>query len=126
MTAVIEKVLGLPFFDRDVYVNVTGGMKVAEPGVDLAVAASILSSYRDVSIGRDTALFGEIGLTGEIRKIVNMDMRLKECERVGIKKIFCPRGVERSGNSEIFLLKNVRELYEHIMNKDHSGAERTL
>lgn len=112
--AVIEKVLGKPLFDRDVYVNVTGGLKVGEPAVDLAVAASILSSYKDVNVGVDTALFGEVGLTGEIRKVVSMDMRLKECERLGIKRVFCPRGVERVGRIEIVPLKNVRELYEKI------------
>jgi len=112
--AVIEKALGKPFFDRDVYVNITGGLKVNEPAVDLAVAASIISSYKDVSIGADTALFGEIGLTGEIRKVMSMDIRLKECERLGIKKVFCPKGVEKIGGIEIVPLKNVKELYEHI------------
>jgi DNA repair protein RadA/Sms len=112
--AVLEKALGKPFFDRDVYANVTGGLKVAEPAVDLAVAASILSSYRDVNIGEDTALFGEVGLTGEIRKVVGMDLRLKECERMGIKRVFCPRGVERAGKVDVIPLKNVKELYEKV------------
>jgi len=112
--AVIEKALGKPFFDRDVYANVTGGLKVTEPAVDLAVAASILSSYKEVGLGVDTALFGEVGLTGEIRKVVSMDLRLKECERMGIKRVFCPRGVEKSGRVEVVPLKNVRELSERI------------
>jgi DNA repair protein RadA/Sms len=112
--AVIEKALGKPFFDRDVYVNITGGLKVNEPAVDLAVAASILSSYKDVNVGADTALFGEIGLTGEIRKVMSMDIRLKECERLGIKKVFCPNGVEKVGGIEIVPVKNVKELYGHI------------
>ncbi len=112
--AVIEKAIGKPFFDRDVYVNITGGLKVNEPAVDLAVAASIISSYKDVNIGADTALFGEVGLTGEIRKVVTMDIRLKECERFGIKKIFCPKGVEKSGSIEIVPLKNIKELYAKI------------
>ena len=112
--AVLEKTIGKPFFDRDIYANVTGGLKVAEPAVDLAVAASILSSYKDVNIGEDTALFGEVGLTGEIRRVVSMDLRLKECERMGIKRVFCPRGVEKSGIIEVTPLKNVKELFERI------------
>lgn len=112
--AVLEKTVGKPFFERDVYVNITGGMKAAEPGVDLAVAASILSSYLDINIGGDTAIFGEIGLTGEIRKIVNMDIRLKECVRLGIKRVFCPRGIEDIQGIDIIPLKNVKTLYEHI------------
>ncbi len=114
LIAVLEKVLGRPFFDRDVYVNVTGGMKVGETAIDLSVAASILSSYKDVNIGKDTALFGEIGLTGEIRKTVNMDIRLRECERLGITRVFCPRGAERVAGMEVIPVKNVRELFEHI------------
>lgn len=114
LIAVIEKALNTPFFDRDVYVNVTGGMKVNEPAIDLAIAASIISGYKDKPIGKETALFGEIGLTGEVRRIVHSEMRLKECERLGIKKVLCPRGVDGTGGMEIIPIKNVRELYEYI------------
>ena len=95
LVAVLEKSLSLPFFDRDVYVNITGGIKVSEPAADLAIAASILSTYKDVS-WKDAAFFGEVGLTGEVRRVVNMDMRLRECERLHIKKIFCPAGTEET------------------------------
>jgi len=108
--AILEKVMGKPFFDRDVYVNVTGGMKVNEPAIDLAVAASILSGYKDINIGKNTCLFGEIGLTGEVRKVMSMDLRLKECERLGINRIFCPNGVEGVSGMEIIPLRNVKEL----------------
>lgn len=113
--AVLEKTTGKPFFDRDVYVNITGGIKASEPGADLAVAASILSSYLDINIGSDTAIFGEIGLTGEIRKIVNMDIRLKECVRLGIKRVFCSRGIEDIPDIDVIPLKNVKALYERII-----------
>ncbi|MCX8109777.1 MAG: hypothetical protein N3D15_00800, partial [Syntrophorhabdaceae bacterium] len=113
--AVLEKATGKPFFDRDVYVNITGGIKASEPGVDLAVAAAILSSYLDINIGSDTAIFGEIGLTGEIRKIINMDIRLKECARLGIRRVFCPRGIEDMPGLDVIPLKNVKALYEHLI-----------
>jgi DNA repair protein RadA/Sms len=113
LIAVIEKVLSLPFFDRDVYVNITGGIKVNEPGVDLAVAASVLSSFKDVSWQR-TAFFGEIGLTGEVRKVVNMEARLKECERLGVQRVFCPKGVEPVTGIEVVPLRNIRELFGHL------------
>lgn len=115
LIAVMEKVLGKPFFDRDIYVNVTGGMKVTEPAIDLAVAGSILSSYKDVNIGKNTALFGEIGLTGEIRKIANIEVRLKECQRLGIKRILCPRGAEKIAGLEVVPLKTIRDFYGHII-----------
>ena len=114
LISVIEKTVGKPFFDRDIYVNVTGGIKVGEPGIDLPVAASVLSSFKDVTLGQDTAFFGEIGLTGEIRKIVNMDLRIKECQRIGIKRVFCPRDVERTDGMEIVTVRNLKELYKRI------------
>ncbi|HOJ43211.1 MAG TPA: DNA repair protein RadA [Syntrophorhabdaceae bacterium] len=112
--AVVEKAMGRPLYDRDIYINITGGIKVAEPGVDLPVAISIMSDYLSLDLGRDTAVFGEIGLTGEIRKIVNMDMRIKECVRLGIKRVFCPKGVENVSDIEVVPLKNVRSLYEYL------------
>lgn len=117
LISVIEKTVGKPFFDRDIYVNVTGGIKVNEPGADLSVAASVFSSYKGVALGRDTAFFGEVGLTGEIRKIVNMDLRIKECQRIGIKKIFCPRDVDKTDGLEIVTLRNIRELFHITGNK---------
>lgn len=114
LISVIEKTVGKPFFDRDIYVNVTGGIKVGEPGIDLSVAASVLSSYREATLGQDSAFFGEVGLTGEIRKVVNMDLRIKECQRIGIKRIFCPRGVEHSDGIEIVTVRNLKELYKRI------------
>ncbi len=115
LIAVIEKALNAPFLDRDVYINVTGGMKVNEPAIDLAIAASVISSHRDKPIGKNTALFGEIGLTGEIRKIVHAEMRLKECERLGIKRVLCPAGVEHGAGIEIIPLRNVKELYNYLV-----------
>ncbi|MBA4419242.1 MAG: DNA repair protein RadA [Syntrophus sp. (in: bacteria)] len=117
LMAVIEKALGKSLFDRDVYVNVTGGMKVSEPAIDLSVAASILSSFMDLNMGRDTALVGEVGLTGEIRRVVGVDIRLKECERMGITRVFCPRGAEGIKGMEIIPLKNLKELYEFMKRK---------
>ncbi|MEN6616206.1 MAG: AAA family ATPase, partial [Syntrophorhabdus sp.] len=116
LISVIEKAIGKPFFDRDIYVNVTGGMKVNEPGIDLSVAASIISSFKELSLGQDTAFFGEIGLTGETRKIVNMDLRIKECQRIGIKRLFCPSdGTHYSGDIEICTIRNVKDLYKNIV-----------
>jgi len=117
LISVIEKTIGKPFFDRDIYVNVTGGMKVNEPAIDLSVAASILSSYKEVTLGQNSAFFGEVGLTGEIRKTVNMDLRIKECQRIGINRIFCPGEVRHSDGIEIVTVRNVRELGKKIGNR---------
>lgn len=118
LISVIEKTVGKPFFDRDIYVNVTGGMKVSEPAIDLPVAASILSSYKEITLGQQTAFFGEVGLTGEIRKTVNMDLRIKECQRIGIKKVFCPADGVRSDGIEIVSVGNLKELNKKIGKKE--------
>ena len=124
LVAVLEKSLGVPFFDRDVYVNVTGGIKVGEPAIDLAIAASMLSSYKDQSWG-EAAFFGEVGLTGEIRRVVSMEMRLRECERLHIKKVFCPLGTERLPGIEVVPVRHVTELYDHLARQtgNLSGAK---
>ena len=109
--AILEKIINKSFFDRDIYVNVTGGMKVNETAIDLAVAASILSEYKGVNLGKNTCLFGEIGLTGEVRRVMNMDIRLRECERLGFKRVFCPKDTGEIDGMETIPLKNVRELY---------------
>jgi DNA repair protein RadA/Sms len=114
LVAVMEKTLGLPFSDRDVYVNVTGGIKVNEPGIDLAVAASILSSYKNVS-WREAAFFGEVGLTGEVRRVVNMELRVKECDRLKVRKVICPRGMEKFPGVELLPIRNIRELAAHLV-----------
>lgn len=114
LIAVIEKAIGRPFFDRDIYVNVTGGMKVNETAVDMAVAAAIISSYKEIPLGRDTALFGEIGLSGEIRKVVHMEMRLKECLRLGVEKIISPVGLDQKAGNGIKPVKHVKELLSVI------------
>ena len=113
LVAVLEKSLGMPFSDRDVYVNLTGGIKVGEPGIDLAIAASILSSQRDETWG-EAAFFGEIGLTGEVRRVVAAEMRLRECERLHIKKVFCPPAGETPPGIEVVPIKHVRELVRAV------------
>ncbi|MGA3173638.1 MAG: DNA repair protein RadA [Syntrophorhabdales bacterium] len=114
LAAVLEKSLGMPFSDRDVYVNVTGGIKVNEPAVDLSVAASILSSYRDGSWG-EAAFFGEVGLTGEIRRVFSMEMRLRECERLHMRKVFCPPAGESPPGLEVVPVRHIRELYGYLV-----------
>ena len=71
--------------------NVVSGMKLNEPAVDLGTALVMASSYKNVFISKDTAIIGEVGLTGEIRSVNMIDKRLKECERLGIKRCIIPQ-----------------------------------
>ncbi len=88
--AVLEKKIGLKLYNQDVFVNVGGGMKVAEPALDLALAAAIVSSFRNRPIRQGTVLFGEIGLTGEIRHISQAEKRLSEAARMGMDRAILP------------------------------------
>ncbi|MCM8772216.1 MAG: DNA repair protein RadA [Candidatus Omnitrophica bacterium] len=88
--AVLEKKLKFNFNTYDVYVNVGGGLKINEVGSDLAVAISCISSLKDLLPLKKCVYIGEIGLTGEIRGVENINLRLKECERLGIEKAIIP------------------------------------
>lgn len=88
LIAVLEKRCKLNLSSQDIYVNVIGGMKVDEPAVDLAVAMSIVSSYKNIVIDPKTVFLGEIGLTGEIRNITNFEKRIKEISKLGYDKIY--------------------------------------
>jgi len=94
-------------------VNVTGGIKVSEPGIDLSVVAAMLSSFRNIA-WKDSAFFGEVGLTGEVRRVVNMEGRLKECARLGIKRVFVPRGIEDCGGCEVQQIRTIKDLHDHL------------
>lgn len=85
--AVLDKRCKLNVSTQDVYVNVIGGIKVDEPAVDLAIAIAIVSSYKNVVIDNKTVFIGEIGLTGEIRNVTNMEKRVKEAVRMGYTTI---------------------------------------
>lgn len=87
LCAVAEKFLKLPLSNLDVYVNVTGGAEVSEPAADLAVVLALASSYKNLPLGKKTAVFGEVGLGGEIRPVLGAKKRLDECRRMGFNKV---------------------------------------
>lgn len=93
LTAVLSKRAGLPLSSFDVFVNVAGGIKVAEPGVDLAVSLAIASSFADKPLDPRVCALGEVGLLGEIRQVGNLEKRVKEGRRLGFTKIVSPREV---------------------------------
>lgn len=88
--AVLEKRIGLNLSKQDVYVNVIGGMEIDEPAADLGVALAVATCARDVVVSSDTVIVGEIGLSGEIRAINNLEKRIKEASKLGFKKIIVP------------------------------------
>jgi DNA repair protein RadA/Sms len=96
LIAVAERHLGVALYDRDIFVNVVGGLRIQEPAVDLALIAAMISSLREVPIALNTAVFGEVGLTGEVRAVGRTELRLNEAARLGLRRCVVPRaGIER-------------------------------
>lgn len=90
--AVLEKRQGYPLQNQDVFVNVAGGFKLTEPGVDLGIAVAIASSVRNIAVNPQWAVIGEIGLSGEIRAVNHIDLRLRELVKLGFKHAVIPAG----------------------------------
>lgn len=92
LLAVLEKRVGLMLSNQDAYVNAVGGLKVDEPAADLAVALAVASSFRNIAINGQTVVMGEIGLTGEVRMVPRIDVRINEAATLGFKKFVIPAG----------------------------------
>lgn len=87
LVAVLSKRLTLPLFDKDIFVNVTGGLRLDEPAIDLGICMAIISSLKDQTIRPKTIFLGEVGLLGELRAVVQIDSRIKEARKLGFKTI---------------------------------------
>jgi DNA repair protein RadA/Sms len=92
LLAVLEKRVGFKLAQKDVFLNIAGGLKVADPALDLAVIAAILSSNVDMVVPQGVCMSGEVGLSGEIRAVTRMEQRVREAEKLGMKTILIPRG----------------------------------
>ncbi|MCR4927020.1 MAG: DNA repair protein RadA [Lachnospiraceae bacterium] len=119
LVAVLEKRLGLPLYEFDAYLNVTGGMKVAEPAMDVGIAAAIISSFRDVVVDSKTILFGEIGLTGEIRSVSGSQQRINEASKLGFNRCVLPavslKGLNIPSGMNCIGVNNVYELMSALL-----------
>jgi DNA repair protein RadA/Sms len=88
LLAVLEKRAGFKLGIKDVFLNITGGIKVNDPAIDLSIISAILSSNLDIPIGREVCFTGETGLSGEIRPVSRIEQRIKEASKMGFKKIY--------------------------------------
>lgn len=95
LTAVLSRRVGISVHDKDVFVNVVGGLQIDEPAADLAVATAIASGIKDRPVHADMALIGEIGLSGELRTVSQLETRLKEAAKLGFKRCLVPRSPRR-------------------------------
>ena len=118
LMAVIENRVGITLSDYDAYVNVAGGLKVSEPGLDLALVIAMLSSVKNRVIAPDTLIFGEVGLAGEVRAVSNVEQRVAEAKKLGFGKCIVPyvslKNLTKDNDIEIIGVKNVREASELV------------
>jgi len=117
LLAILEKRIGLPMGQNDVFVSVAGGLKLSEPAIDLGIIAAIVSSLRDIPIDHLTVLAGEVGLSGEVRPISMADRRISEAAKLGFRKIVLPesnlKGLN-SGNISVEGIANLEKALEII------------
>jgi len=119
LLAVLEKRGGLRFSAQDVFLNVAGGIRIEEPALDLAVCASLVSSYHDVPISEKVAFAAEVGLGGEIRAVNRVENRISEAEKLGFEEIFISKynvkGLDlKSRNIKVKPFGKLREVFEDL------------
>ena len=117
--AVLTRRVGLHLGEQDVFVNVVSGIKVSEPAADLAVAAAITSSIRDIPLRADTVLIGEVGLSGELRMVSQMAARLQEAAKLGFKTAIVPRRLRKGEpwpkNIQVIEARSLRQALEQAL-----------
>ncbi len=117
LVAVLEKKCGIQLGNKDVFLNIAGGIRVDDPGLDLAVISAILSSNIDNAVGVDACFAGEVGLSGEVRPVSKIDQRIAEAERLGLKRIFISKYSENvpPGKSiEVVKVSKVADLVSQL------------
>ncbi len=112
LLALLEKKLDLPLGTYDVFINISGGIKVNEPSADLAIIAAILSSYRDRELSTETLFIGEVSLTGEIREVSGLTQRLKEIQTQGFTKAVIPNKPIETTKIKCFIADEVSKVME--------------
>ncbi|MDA8126647.1 MAG: DNA repair protein RadA [Deltaproteobacteria bacterium] len=118
LTAVMDKICGIHLGNSDIFLNVAGGVKVDEPAIDLGVVSAMASSFLDRPIAKGTVVFGEVGLTGEIRGISQTEVRIREAARMGFTRCILPRTLNKESLPEtpidLIPIASLKELPEHL------------
>ena len=112
LLALLEKKIDLPLNNYDVFINISGGIKIKESSADLAVIAAIISSFRDRPISKESAFIGEVSLTGEIKDVYSIDLRLKEAQAQGMKKAVIAQKTNLKLDIKTFAVDEVSKMIE--------------
>ena len=118
LIAVLEKRAGIMLGSQDIYLNLVGGIRVNEPSIDLGMMMAVVSSFKNVAIPKDMVIIGEVGLTGEVRRINLIDKRLKEAEKLGFKSCIIPesnkKDLKETYKLDIISVSNINEAMKKI------------
>jgi DNA repair protein RadA/Sms len=120
LLAVLEKRVGFKLLQKDVFVNIAGGLRVNDPAIDLAVLAAVLSSNMDIALDEQICITGEVGLAGEIRPVNRIDQRIREAEKLGFKTIIVPKGQKFNTQNlkiRVVEISRVVEAFKFLFNK---------
>lgn len=123
LVAVLEKRCGVRLEDKDIFVNIVGGINVDDPALDLAIAVVIASSAYDKAIPKDVIVLGEVGLGGEIRSVTNVSLRLREAAKLGFKKAIIPKGntkdkVKITNDLSLFSFERVKDVFQYLWSNE--------
>ncbi len=114
LAAVISKRGSLDLSSKDIILNVVGGLKVSDPGLDLAVCAAVISSATNKKLSRTTVFLGEVGLSGELRSVTRLEQRLKEAEKLGFKEAIIPDMDIKAGKIKLIKIKSLEQLKQYF------------
>ena len=122
IVAVLSRHAGIALGTADVFVNVAGGVRIDEPGADLAVALAIASAARGVPVRDGVAVFGEIGLTGRLRPAAQAERRLEECAKLGLTSVIAPDGTASRGGPRVTRAETLRQAIAAGLEAGGSGG----
>jgi DNA repair protein RadA/Sms len=118
LVAVLDKICGMHLGGSDIFINVAGGIRVEEPAVDLGVVAAMASSFLDRPVDSRTVILGEVGLTGEVRAVSQIEVRVKEAARLGFSRCVVPKTnakqLTKIGKMEVCAISSLKELLENL------------
>jgi DNA repair protein RadA/Sms len=126
--AVLEARCGLGFAGNEVYLNIAGGLRITEPAADLACALSLISALTDRPVPEDIAIFGEIGLSGEIRRVTQSESRLREAAKLGFRRALAPQSVKGGRKSpkieglEVLEVGHLQDMIDWLYNESRSNS----
>ena len=126
LIAVLEKRMGLKFYENDVYLNIAGGIHLDEPSADLSIAMALISGISDKVISDELIAFGEIGLSGEVRAVSHADYRIKEAARLGFRRIILPKSTlaqaKGKTDAQLFGVSNIFEILPLLKKQEKADA----